>query len=258
MDGNGSPIRFAPVVPVDDEGLRANVRHAMGLGLPTLRDFEYAWREPLHVVANGPSAPAFFDTDAHAVPTLALNGALELFNDHRILPDYWAACDPQELVTDRFLRCAPYDVTYLIASKCHPSVFERLSDRNVILWHVGEPATRDMFDPAHDILIPASSSITSTSFELMTHLGFRRFETWGWDGCYMDGQGHAIAQEEAPQRVEITIDNQRTYETSPVWALEADDIANRLIGFPFPIHIHGDGFFAEMLSRVVPHRVTRD
>lgn len=255
MDG-GNPITFSPKVPVDDEGLRANVRHAMSLRLPTLRDFEYRRQGHLDVVANGPSAPAYFQPTPKNGPVLALNGALELFNGRRIIPDYWAACDPQELVTDRFLRCAPYDVTYLIASKCHPSVFERMSDRNVILWHVGEPATRALFDH-HDIVIPASSSITSTSFELMTHLGFRRFETWGWDGCYMDGQGHAVPQPEAPSRVEITV-HDRVYETSPVWALECDDIANRLVGFPFPIHIHGDGFFADMLSRVVPHRVTRD
>lgn len=251
---DGSPIVFDVKTPVDDDGLRANVRHAMGLRLPTLRDMEYARKEPLTIVANGPTAhQAPLSRPSHR--TLAINGALEIFNDQRAIPSYWAACDPQPLVTN-FLRCAPYDTTYLVASKCHPSVFERLAGYNVILWHVGESATRSLFDH-HDIVIPASSSITSTSFELMTHLGFRRFETWGWDGCYMDGQGHAIPQEEAPSRIEITV-HDRVYETSPVWALECDDIANRLVGFPFPIHIHGDGFFADMLSRVVPHRVTRD
>jgi hypothetical protein len=37
-------IAFDVRVPVDDAGLVANVRHALSLGLPELRDFEYPWR----------------------------------------------------------------------------------------------------------------------------------------------------------------------------------------------------------------------
>ena len=163
MDG-ATDIHFDCNTPVDDEGLRANVRHALSLGLPELRDFEYPWQTDMHVVANGPSARVPHPGQ-HSV---AVNGAIRLWEGGTHHPRYWIGCDPQAKLAD-LLGPMPYGTTYLVASKCHPDVFAALRDRKVILWHVEEPATADML--VDKIRVSSGVSVTTTSFGVMAYLG---------------------------------------------------------------------------------------
>jgi hypothetical protein len=246
----GGVINFDVKTPGTGADLIAHVEHALSLGLNELRDFEYPWEGDLKVIGNGPSAR---QTDL-AGKTLAINGALKLFTDKGLAPTYWIACDPQELVAD-FLKDAPEATTYLVASKCHPAVFEALKNRNVILWHVhDEPTNHLTADRAH---VSRAVSVTLCCFEVMSRLGWRRFDTWGWDGCVLDGQEHAVAQANMGEHIEIEhLDV--TYITRPCWALEAQDAIDALRGFPFPIRIHGGGFMGAVLGLYLPVHVTAD
>lgn len=251
----GQEIIFDVRTPIDDEGLRANVRHALSLRLPELRDFEYPMQEALDIVASGPSARRF--PFAVGGTAMALNGALRfLLSSGLQHPAYWAGCDPQEAMTD-FLAETPPDVTYLVASKCHPSVFDILLSRscNVVLWHVHEDATRDLLE--YLPRIGSCVSITNCAFELGAALGFRSFHTWGWDGCYMDGKDHVLPQPHNGSDVNLIMD-EWTFASTTSWALEAQDALGRMIGFPFPVHVHGGGFFGEFLRERLPWRVTAD
>lgn len=248
-----SRVEFDVQLPVDNEGLRANVRHALGLRLPELRDFEYPRPEQFHIVANGPSARRL-DGSAPVPHTCALNGALGIFDAP---PMYWAACDPQPMVAD-FLAPAVRDTVFLVASKCHPSVFEVLAGKGItpVLWHVWEEPTAGLLEDR--LSVGAGVSITNTVFELGAHLGYRRFVTTGWDGCYgPDGAAHANGPSPPPADLKLWIGD-RSWPSCPAWALEAQDAAARLVGFPFPIHVNGDGFMGAYLSLLLPNRVTTD
>jgi len=244
-----SRVEFDVHLPVSDRQLLANVRHALSLGLPELRDFEYPWNGALNVIASGPSArKAPLDGK-----TLALNGAMRVFTQAHRAPTYWAACDPQELVAD-FLTEAPESTIYLVASRCHPSVFERLKGRNVVLWHLCENATYAL--TADRAPVSSACSITLCAFEVMARLGWRGFETWGWDGCYVDGESHAVAQ---PTAGDVTVQNgEKTFRTTTNWLNEAKDASLALNGFPFPIHVHGGGMIGEILKSCRPWRFVTD
>jgi hypothetical protein len=244
------PVEFQTVVPVDDDGLKANVRHALGLGLPDLRDFEYPWQEPLHVIANGPSAWQAPIAD-RSLKTVALNNALSLFPHP---PTYWAACDPQPLVAD-FLTAHPEQTVYLVASKCHPSVFERLQGHEVILWHVADSATWPILQDRFPV--QAWTSITICIPELFARLGFRRFDMWGWDGCILDGAENAVSQLNNEGRITLDVAGQK-FETCHTWALEAQSAVTALAGFPFPVHVHGPGMVAAILKAFLPKRILTD
>lgn len=243
-------VEFIVSTPVSDDGLIENVRHALGLQLAELRDFEYPWNGPLTVVASGPSAR----NAPLEGKTLALNGALRLFTDCGRAPTYWAACDPQELVAD-FLDAPPESTTYLVASKCHPKVFERLRGRNVILWHVHDEATWPLVGGRQPVA--RGVSITICCFELMARLGWRKFDTWGWDGCYLDGDSYAVPQIHSGDEIAIECDDV-SFSTTPAWGLEAQDAIMALRGFPFPIHIHGLGMVGEILKTYLPTRIVTD
>lgn len=246
----GGVISFDVKTPLDGDTLVAHVKHALTLGLPELRDFEYPWEGALKVIANGPSSR---QADLSG-KTLAINGALKLFTDKGLAPTYWMACDPQELVAD-FLKDAPAETTYLVASKCAPAVFEALKDRNVVLFHIHEECTNSLTEGLGHV--SRAVSVTICSFEIMARLGWRRFDCFGWDGCVQDGQEHAVAQTNMGGHIEIEhLDH--TYTTRPCWALEAQDAVDALRGFPFPIHIHGGGFMGAVLGFYLPVHVTAD
>lgn len=247
---SGGLIEFDIRTPADGDTLVRQVEHALSLGLPELRDFEYPWQGKLTIVASGPSA-RFAPLGGK---TLAVNGALKLFTDQGLAPTYWAACDPQEMVVD-FLAEAPKETTYLIASKCHPAVFERLKDHNVVVWHVHDEATWALLE--HRAPVATMVSITCVSFELMARLGWRDFDVWGWDGCVMDGLENAHPQVNAGERKNILLGD-LMYQSSCVWALEAQNALLGLRGFPFPIHIHGGGMFGAILKLAMPTRIKID
>ncbi len=233
-------VEFEIHTPVADVGLVANVRSCLKRGLPELPRLPPT-EQGLLVIANGPTARLANLRDGR--PTLAINGSLTLFLEQGIAPDYYIACDPQAHLAD-FLKIAPISTTYLIASKCHPSVFEALKDRHVIVWHVGEAGTIDLLH-THDP-VGCAVSVTICAFEVMERLGFCSFETWGWD-CSMgpNGEDHASPQAHRGTDIENDVDGV-LFQTTTSWCLEAQDGFNKLRGWP--IKINGGGMIGAIFE----------
>ncbi len=224
MDGL-SPIEFAVSTPGTDEEIKEQIKHALSLGLP---EADTGQRQ-LHIIANGPTAHGFFAQRRYG-DTMALNGALGLFSDRKLCPTYWAACDPQEALVD-FLSVAPEATTYLLASKCHPAVFDRLRNHDVRLWHVNDqpiPGKRR---------VPCAVSITLTAAILAHRMGYRRLDFWGWDCCFTGKTLADVGEHHAgkgglsitPQAIEIEIDGvEERYISNPTWTCEVTDAAGVL------------------------------
>ncbi len=247
---SGQIVRFLPPsLPADGDTLRANVRHALGLGLPELRDFEYPRGESLNVVANGPSA-----LQAPLVgPTVAVNGALKLFTDRGLAPTYWIACDPQELVVDFLGDDPPQETVYLVASKCHPSVFERLRNHKVVLWHLSELATRPVIEDR--LAVVPFRSVTTSGFGVYACLGWRDFHAWGWDCCALGGVENAVEQANGDMHKINVNFNGRDFKTTGTWAAEAQDALAMLMGFPFPVTFHGPGMMGAYAAQHLPMKI---
>lgn len=233
------PVGF--IIQTPQENLVAHVRHALSLGLPEVgvspeRD------EALTIIANGPTARLA----PLKGPTLAVNGALRVFTDQGLAPTYWAACDPQALVAD-FLTEAPEQTIYLIASSCHPAVFEALKGRKVWIWHTDDASTWDMVENRNPVM--AVASITLSALDLMSKLGFRRFEMWGWDGCYVDGRSHATDQESISDRVTVVMGG-KTFATTKSWCNEAQCAKGYFDLVPYDIRINGGGMFGAILEHL--------
>lgn len=245
----GIPIEFDIRPNGTPQGIRRNVRHALGLHLPEV------WRGPerastLTIVASGPSAARAPLDRPH---TLAVNGALALFTRAGLAPTYWAAADPQKSVVD-FLGEMPVSTTYLVASKCHPAVFKRLRNRRVLVWHIEGDR-----DPWH---IPMATTVTLNALELGFLLGWRRMETWGWDGCVMGGLDHALPQRHQGERRDIRVHRRDgaepdTFVSTGTWAAEADDAVLQLSGAPYAVKVRGGGMIGAILDARLPKRPER-
>lgn len=231
-------------VPASNDVCRHQIASSLRRGLP-----EAVSRRPLIVVANGPSARGI-DLRSLKHPTLALNGAIRLFLEQGLEPTYWACCDTQALVADFLPEHPPTKTAYFVASKCHPSVFDKLRGRDVLLWHVAD-------HPAEGRQrIALCSSVTLSASWLMVSQGFTDFEYYGWDGCFMDGRNHAAHNNptHAPELhinyggkvVDGEVIGGRTFDTTKTWAAEAqgaEQFFQLAKYFDFTVKLHGDGMF---------------
>lgn len=251
---DAGPITFALHTP--DEDLAAHVAHALSLGLPEA-DCE---QKNLHFIANGPSSLSYnFDAAANwhhypeaQVETATVNGGLKLFTDRGMAPTYWLCCDPQELVATDFLSgVLPEETIYMVASKCHPSVFERLKDRKVVLWHVNDVPMKLVRQ------VPCAVSVTLCALMLFHRLMYRRIDAWGWDLCFAQDGTHHGATGDLDRRVEIKDleigegDDALWFKSTPPWCAEITDATGVLPVLKWcgtDVVIHGGG----MLGAIIP------
>lgn len=254
-------VQFEILTPCDAETVQANIAHALSLDLPE------ADAEPLKrltIIANGPSAR---EAPLHG-PTLAVNGALSLFMNTGRLPTYWAACDPQELVADFLPARPPKAITYLVASKCHPKVFEKLRGCDVRLWHIDDQPL-----PEDTRAVPVASSVTLCITSLMRRLGYRAFDFYGWDGCYEEIASGVIAHHGSDATLSrypedtLTVfvgatataegfTGGRPFRTTRTWAAEAQDAMLQLQMGDYEVTIHGDGFIKARWGLIREQRTT--
>lgn len=224
---------------MDDAGLIQRVQSCLARGLPNL-GWEPSKSSRLKIIANGPSARAA-DLSGE---TMALNGALKLFTDKGLAPTYWTACDPQELVAG-FLDSPPLSTIYLVCSKCHPSVFERLKDRQVIVWHLDDFGPWDLVKDLDPIRL--ACSVTICAFEVGERLGYQSFETWGWDACYLDGLNHANSQFHIVETITNEIGTEE-FVTTRTWLLEGQDAVNKFRQTKRDVIIHGEGMIKALFD----------
>lgn len=231
------------VRPVSADGLRANVRHAVSLGLPSVEP-DSEMPGVLHIYASGPSLKL---ADLQW-PALALNGAIKEFTARSIAPTWWAACDPQAIVAD-FLRGSirPWG-GYLIASRCDPSVFTALRGQFVRLWHVADEGADEVADA---ILMPDAPSVTINVLYLAALMGWRCIVVHGWDGCYTDNISHADGTDDGKKRVTVECNGQQ-FVTNPSWIVECEDakqVFGLLVGLQgMDIKVSGNGLMATALN----------
>lgn len=231
----GAIIEFDVRTPLTPEGRARNAAWSMARGYREVQEGADK-SQVVNVIANGPSARNAPQDGL----TVALNGALALF---RQPPTFWAACDPQALVAN-FLRDPPKGTTYLVASKCHRRVFNALRLRPVLLWHVDDT-------PGVPWGVECATSITLVTLSLFRRMGYRNFRVWGWDGCYVDGQDHAVPQPHKGDDRTIIL-NDRSFQTTTAWAVEAQDAVNQLAGADYRVQIEGDGMIKAIVGALVP------
>ncbi|ESQ86584.1 hypothetical protein ABAC460_23000 [Asticcacaulis sp. AC460] len=222
-----------------DDMLQAHVASALARGLPPVPCGLKAGR-PVHIYANGPSvlqAPLMS-------PSLALNGAYRLFADG---PDLWAAVDARACVADHVAK--PMGRTrHMLASKCHPQVFERLVGFDVYLWHVADGGAVAL--PDGSAVVAPGLSVTGTVLGLMYSLGFREAHIYGWDCCYgVDGRDHAVAQgHDRSGDIEVQV-GARVFRTTATWAAEVQAGLGYMELVPgLRVHVHGDGMMAAAMD----------
>lgn len=249
---NNGKLCIELVPQVSPEQMVENMRSALARGLPELR-----WCKPheftLAIASGGPSLE---DTYKELNGDIAaVNGSLGFLLERDIVPVFCGVLDANEHMTD--IVAADPRVRYLVASNCHPSLFDKLlgAGCKVWLWHttpasVGSLEAETVLKEARPEtwqMIGGGCSIGLRLINIGYVLGYRDFHLHGLDSSFRDRRTHAYAD----RRFGDWVDQNRImingYPTSINYMQQVTDFAGLLNRFaepdidPCEFQVFGDG-----------------
>jgi hypothetical protein len=204
--------------------LEANVRKAVIVGGgPSLKS---NWGEILFFMSQG-------------ADVFALNGACEFMNERGILPTYQVMVDPRPGNVELIGLARQY----LLASQCHPSIFDAAPAHKTGLFHMAGSA----MDLVNGTLIGGDVTVGLVATNLAFTLGYREMHLYGYDSSYADGEHHAYAQDQSSQEsktLEVFTADGRKFITNFAMAKQAELFpknAELLCNEGAVISVHGTG-----------------
>lgn len=177
---------------VPDEEWRANIELNVKRGLPEFAPAIIRNQSEVHIVGSGPSLgdPEVFDELKKAVlqnrPLIAVKDAHDWLIERGIVPDLAVMMDPQAHRVSCVQKKRP-EVGYLIASQCHPDVFDWLADCQVVMWHGASDGSEDKLLGEGRLKVTGGSTTGLRAMTLAYLMGFHKFVLYGFDSCMRDG-----------------------------------------------------------------------
>jgi len=186
------------------------------------------------------------------VKVVTLNGAYNWCLERGITPVTQVMVDAREF-NARFTKPVREDCMYLLASQCHPTVFEGLPKERTYLWHTSAaqivPIVKEKYGAFWSV--PGGSTVLLRAIPLLRMLGFKRQHLFGCDSCLTDERHHAYTQIENDQEVVVPIVvGGRLFRCHPWMAAQAQEFINLIkqLGDEIELEVHGDGLLAYILE----------
>jgi len=204
-------------VNVSHDAIYDNVRANVQRDLPWFTGFGPV--KKIAVLVGG--APSMRDNvaqikahKARGASIVSVNNAWRFLVENGITPDAHVMLDARA-ENAAFVDGAPETTRYFIASQCHPSVFDALDGKDVVLWHNGfgdNEVLREILQPWWEgpnarpcILVPGGGTVGLRALWLLALSGFKTVHVYGLDSSYDGDQHHAYAQplNDAEQRISV-------------------------------------------------------
>lgn len=193
--GEGVTVHAAP--NTEDAALLANVRVNSRRALPWVE--QGADRGHAVLVGGGPSLADTIEEvrrrwrDGQTI--FALNGVAKYLIGEGITPEYGVILDPR---ADNARFIVPGVGEWLLASQCHPDVFEAAASETASVWHFATEGLPDMVPPEHGspLMVGGGITVGITVMGLAFAMGFRELHLYGYDSSDRDTEAHAYRQGE--------------------------------------------------------------
>lgn len=210
---------------------------------------------PVSIVGSGPSLKRTYQNLVGDV--IACNGAHDFLIERGIVPRFCMMFDAHEHMSD-FVTPDP-NVTYLIASRCHRSVFEKLKDSRVVVWHAkGDPCLDGLLADAgrmEPMLHGGSAAVTRTLF-LAHAMGWKEVHLFGADSSFEDDEHH-VGRTLVPEDEMRVWAGGGWFRTTAWMAGQVEDfklMAPDLTWLGMQIVLHGDGLLPA-IARIMGYEV---
>jgi len=257
----------------DRDTARANIVHAMTLGLPEIDQLpeweKYKCGEPIAIVAAGPSL-RYTLSELGAFRTIMVAGSAHDFVISRgIKPSYAVIVDPTPDVVVSYLQRRSPTCNYLVSSMCDQGVFEHLKAYPVTMWHTGgelngEDILKGVVPPDKTTLCGGGCTVGLRCIDVANRFGYYEQHLFGFDSCLdpNSGQTHAFPLNDPSKEfvlgtgshvidLKIGMDKERarSFRVPNYLAVQAWEFEKLLKTSEGAVKftVHGDGVFAEML-----------
>jgi len=201
--------------------------------------------EPVAIVAYGRSLKETWKEIRDFKTVITCSGSHQFLLDRGIIPTYHVDSDPRPHKVDMLGTPHP-DVTYLIASICHPTYFDLLEKHNiekVYLWHLLflEPEIFDIL-PRNEWLFTGGNTVGPRAIKMARLLGYINHHYFGFDAS--DGYAGFHPKEKA---MKIYKYKGKKYHTTPSWIEHARMMFEDLDRMPeVNFTFYGEGLIQDM------------
>lgn len=183
------------------------------------------------IVASGPSLGNHLEdlkeNQKRGDLIVCVNGSHDWLIHHEVVPDTLVLCDALPSISDLF---TPHpDVDYLVASQCHPKVFDKLKGYKVTIWHswlsnesLGCPI--ESIVDKHGVkgwIVYGGGTAALRCLNLGYLMGFRKFVYFGLDSSFL-GERHHVAGGNKGDPIELEYQGQ-SFDTDKSLASQAQD-----------------------------------
>ena len=251
------PLKIDTKCVATDETLLAQIEANSKRGLPEFIPYPNPHTAHIVLVGSGPSVKGQLDSILEQKKRgrliVALKGAHDFLLENGIKPDYCVMLDPQEKIVN-CVQLKERSITYLIASQCHPAVFEHLKDNYVILWHalskIGEEKILE-----GKVLLGGGTTTGLRTLNMVYSLGYRYAHLYGFDSCLTEEDGetykrvniHSDKGMDKPGKIIDVWVGKRRFWANPAMAAQASEFQQAMAVLNgMKVKVHGDGLIAEM------------
>lgn len=239
------PLLAQGVLANTVEDISRNIEHTLGLDYIPFNELLTTKSGAVAVVGSGPSLKANwqelkdFDGDI-----IACNAACQFLLEKGIVPQYMMCFDADPLVLEFF---TPHkEITYLIASRCVPKVFEILKGCRVVVWHAAGDENICSILEKHNKMEPmvlgGSAAVTRTMI-MAIPMGYKEVHLYGGDSSFANGDTHIRQSTTVERRMAIKC-NGRVFEVAPWMTMQTKDLetlAPLIKRLNIKLFAHGDG-----------------
>jgi hypothetical protein len=253
-------------VNVTDDAILANIRSAIRRGHPQIAPCAPK-PDRVCVVGSGPSLNDTVDELRQlyfeGAKIVTMNGAYQWCLERNFRPSTQIVLDARAS-NARFLQPAVPQCRYLLASQCAPELWDAVEGREHV-WifhsHIGEATDTPIgaeldgyYGKGYWCGVGGGVTVATRAIVLLRMLGYLRFDLFGVDCCWLDGQHHAFPQpeNEHDRRMSVqlaltdTETDARTFTCSPWQLKQLENFIHlvKMTGDDFLLNVHGDGMLA--------------
>ena len=223
------------------------------------------FREPLPdrpelavIVGYGPSLhdtwPEIAEAQRSGAVVFTTSGAHDFLIERGVIPAFHVEMDPREHKAF-FLRNPHPDVTYCLASHCHPSMFESVAGHRVVIWHgytdddhFRQDDLLARIEPG-SVLLCGGSNAGLRCVVVARHYGHCHFALHGIDCSYREETlwaGKHSGERHCTVKVRC---NGKIFSTSDIMMSATDEFLDQMLWMPdTSFYVAGDGLLAERLE----------
>jgi len=234
------PLSIKVAVNATSEMIAGNLEATLKRGYRLIK--ENSSKGAVSVVGSGPSL-----ADTHgdlAGDVLACNSAHDYLVSKGIKPKYAMLWDANPVMAQMI---TPQEgVTYLLASRCHPSVFEKMRGHDVVVWHaLGDDELMPLLYKykRDELIIAGGSSSVLRATHVAATMGYREEHLFGVDSCYSGNDTHITGSLVAQARMQMRCCG-RWFNVAPWMVKQAEEfkaIAPLMKEHGIKVVVHGSG-----------------